>query len=42
MEYLTINPGDFRVTMREKNKLYNIYGKEYELLDYKVLLQLKK
>lgn len=30
MEYLTINPGDFRVTMREKNKLYNIYGKEYE------------
>ena len=30
MEYLTINTGDFRVTMREKNKLYNIYGKEYE------------
>ena len=29
MKYLTINPGDFRVKMHEKSKLYSIYGNQY-------------
>lgn len=29
MENIKVNSRDFRVTMKEKNKLYEIYGKEY-------------